>query len=405
LVTIASLDRAPRGGTRLKDLKHMIECLRGLGLACIGAALLGASALAQPAPIPPAPIPGQSGPPPSAADMPASNPACVRLEGQLAMVNRGSADQARADQIKRLEDSIGKQQNELDRLQAQSRKAGCEGGGFFALFTGQSPQCQPLTAQIGQKRDDLDRAMSDLERVKSGNNSDVEGQRRQLIGQLAQNNCGEQYRAAAAAAGPGGFLDSLFSGHIISPGGDGAPSGTYRTVCVRSCDGYFFPISYSTVPTKFADDQRACLRECPYGEVSLYTYRNPGEDMEQAVSSSSGAPYTALPNAFRYRKEVVTGCSCRRAGQTWADALKGADDATTLESGDIVVTDQNAKALSQPPQAAPPKGAKTGKAGANGQAASAQSPSAQPAADGTATASDQSKGGVRTVGPPFVAGH
>ena len=372
----------------------MIKRLRGLGLAVLGLGSSFVLATAQTAPpIPPAPIPGQPNPAPAAAatapDQPPSNPVCVRLEGQLAMIDRGGADAARTDQIKRYEDSIAKQQAELDRTLAQSKRAGCEGGGFFALFTGQSPQCQPLTAQIQQLRDNLDRSMSDLERLKSGSNYDQQGQRRELINQLAQNNCGPQYRAAAAASGPGGFLDSLFSGRILNPSGDGAPSGTFRTVCVRTCDGFYFPISYSTVPSKFADDQRACLRECPATEATLYTYRNPGEDMEQAVSIS-GAPYTALPNAFHYRKELVAGCSCRRPGQSWADALKGADDSSTLESGDIVVTEQKAKALSQPPQQALP--------GKN-----ASPPDSPPAAVEPSVPDPTSPRSVRTVGPPFVA--
>ena len=45
----------------------------------------------------------------------------MRLEGQLAVVNRGGADPARADQIKRYEDAAAKQQVELDRLLAQSK--------------------------------------------------------------------------------------------------------------------------------------------------------------------------------------------------------------------------------------------------------------------------------------------
>jgi hypothetical protein len=385
----------------------MIKHLRGLGLAIIGAGALSASVAAQTAPpIPPASIPGQPAAvqalPPSASDQPASNPACVRLEGQLAILNRGGADPARADQIKRYEDSIAKQQSDLDRTLAQSKRRGCEGGGFFSLFTGQSPECQPLNAQIQQMRDNLDRTMSDLEHLKSGNNYDQDGQRRQLIGQLAQNNCGPQYRAAANAAGPGGFLDALFGGHIIAPGGDGAPSGTYRTVCVRTCDGYYFPLSYSTVPNRFPDDQRACQRMCPASEALLYTYRNPGEDINQAVSIS-GQPYSELPNAFHYRKEFTSACSCRRPGQSWADALKNADDSSTLESGDIVVTDQNAKALSQAPQ---PRGTtgKPIKPGAKGQDPNA-APGAAPASIDAASDANASKGSVRTVGPPFVAAH
>jgi hypothetical protein len=379
-------------------------CLFALVLAG-AAALLPKPASAQLA----APSPGVvSSParPPAGAPPPnqtiASNPICVRLESQLAALNQGAADPARADQIKRTEDVIAKQQADLDRAVAQAHKAGCAGQGFLALFSALSPQCGPITSQIQQIRGGLDRMISDLEQLKNGNTGG-EGQRRALIGQLAQNNCGAQYTAAANAwGGPQGFFDALFGGGtIVNPGGDGAPSGTYHTVCVRACDGYYFPISYSTVPSRFPDDARACQRLCPAAEAELYSFHNPGENMEQAVSIS-GQAYTALPNAFRYRKEIIAGCSCRRPGQSWADALKNADDASTLESGDIVVTDQNAKALSQPKL--------QGKAGITaaqpGSALNAPAVAATTGSPSTATSSVGSNNGqrtVRTVGPPFLS--
>ena len=69
--------------------------------------------------------------------------------------------------------------------------------------------------------------------------------------------------------------------------------------------------------------------------------------MTQAVSLN-GRLYTELPTAFQYRKALNPACSCRRPGESWADALKasGADD--TVAPGDVVVTEQNAKRLSQP---------------------------------------------------------
>jgi hypothetical protein len=317
----------------------------------------------------------------------------VRLEAQLAAINQGQADAGRAEQIRRYEDAAAKQQAELDRAVAQSRRLGCEGLGFFSLFTGQSPQCSPLTTRIQQMRSNLDQVLSSLERLKS--NSDQDDQRRSVLGQLAQNNCGPQYRTAST--GPGGFFGALF-GTIVSPGGDGAPSGTYRTVCVRTCDGYYFPISYSTVPARFSEDQKACQRLCPASEAVLYSYRNPGEDMEQAVSIN-GQPYTALPTAFRYRKEISAACSCRRPGQSWADALKNADDSTTLERGDIVVTQDKAKALSQVPRA-------NGKAAKAATAAPvANATVAPPASAGSdAGETDPKKRKVRTVGPVFLPG-
>jgi hypothetical protein len=357
-----------------------------------------ASVPSQPAANQPAPNPAPSGQPAASqpsANQVASNPVCYRLQQQLASVDQGGADPARADQIKRADEAIAKQQADLDRALAQAHKAGCAGEGFFALFSALSPQCGPITSSIQQMRGNLDRMTSEEQQLKSGGGAQ-DGQRRALIGALAQNNCGAQYASAAQQSGPANFLDALFgNGTIVNPDGEGAPSGTYHTVCVRTCDGFYFPISYSTNATRFADDEKSCQRLCPASEAALYSFRNPDEGMDQAVSNG-GQPYTALPNAYRYRKEVVSGCSCRRAGQSWADALKGADDSTTLEQGDIVVTDQNAKLLSQAPK-------QGGRATSPAAVASQPNAAASAASSTTSTPTDPSKRVVRTVGPPFLA--
>ena len=112
------------------------------------------------------------------------NPVCVRLESQLAMVDRGAqVDPQRAEQIKRYEDNAQRQQAELDRLSAQGRKLGCEGRGFFSLFGGQPQQCGPLNNQIQQMRANLDRILADLQRLQ-GNTADREGERRTILASL-----------------------------------------------------------------------------------------------------------------------------------------------------------------------------------------------------------------------------
>jgi hypothetical protein len=301
-----------------------------------------------------APAAAQLGYPPPAPNAPARSQACLRLESQLAAVDRGAAvDPARAEQIKRYEDAAAKQQAELDRLGQQSQRLSCQGGGFFALFSGQSPQCGPINNQIQQMRANLDRTLGEIQRLQ-GNSGEREGQRRGILVALGQNDCGPQYRQYATG-GPGGFFEQLFGGGMQAP--PGAPlAGTYRTLCVRTCDGFYFPISYSTVPGKFADDEQLCRRLCPATEVTLYSHRNPGEDVSRAVSSS-GRLYTDLPSAFSYRKQYNAACSCRAPGQSWADALRQGGD-QTVERGDIVVTEERAKQLSQPrfdPQGKPIK--------------------------------------------------
>ena len=76
-----------------------------------------------------------------------------------------------------------------------------------------------------------------------------------------KNNCGPQYRTAAASQQPQRprtLFESLFGGPLreeASPDADPLQlpqSGAFRTVCVRTCDGFFFPISYATTQAKFA---------------------------------------------------------------------------------------------------------------------------------------------------------
>jgi len=88
--------------------------------------------------------------------------------------------------------------------------------------------------------------------------------------------------------------------------------GTYRTLCVRACDGYYFPISDKVTRAKFNTDSIACLQRCTGGEARLFVHRNPGQKMSSAVDLQ-GNRYVELDNAFRYRKELVEGCVCKPA--------------------------------------------------------------------------------------------
>jgi hypothetical protein len=377
-------------------------------LACaalIAGVAWGAAASAQMAP--PQPIP-QAGPPPATP----VNPICVRLEAQLATIDHGgSNDPAKDEQIRRYQDAAVKQQGELDRLTAQARRMGCDSTGFFSLFSGRSAQCGPVNSQIQQMRTNLDQMTNSLEQLRSGGlGADRDNQRRSVLTALGQNSCGPQYaQFANAATGPGNFFSSLFGGNNPNvappPGPDTVPpqSGTYRTVCVRTCDGGYFPLSFATVPARFPDDERTCKALCPATEATLYAYPNPGGDINQAVSIN-GQPYTALPNAFRYRSEYNPSCSCRAPGQTWAEALKGLDDKASAEQqGDIIVTEESAKKMQQrqlakPAPASTRKGATTA---TTTPAASTDAPAPASASASTTTASDK----IRTVGPTFIPNH
>lgn len=279
----------------------------------------------------------------SAAFAQQGSPACQRLEAQLSALDRGNDDPGRAEQIRRAEQAVNQQQFEVDKLVAASRRQGCEGAsGFFSIFSNPPAQCGGLTRQIDQQRSLLERMQNDLERL-NGGTTERAAARRSLLISLSDQGCGPQYRSAAIAGQQGGFFDRLFGNTPFSGMGQG---GTFRTICVRTCDGYYYPISFATTPNQFPADAQACQRMCPAAEVTLYTYRNPGEEVNQAVSLN-GRMYTELPTAFAYRQKYNPECSCRKAGQSWADALKTIND-NTVEQGDIIVNEQRARQLSQP---------------------------------------------------------
>ncbi len=345
------------------------------------------------------------GPPPSQGA--AVNPMCPRLEAQLATIDRGGGgDPAKEEQIRRYQDAAAKQQSELDRVTSQAKRMGCDSSGFFSLFSGQSAQCGPVNNQIQQMRANLEQITTSLERLRGGfGGSERDSQRRSVLAALAQNNCGPQY--ANAARGPGSFLETLFgnnnnNNNPMTPGVDlGPQSGTYRTVCVRTCDGFYFPISFATVPARFPDDERTCKNLCPAAEASLFSYRNPGEDMNQAVSIN-GQPYSSSPNAFRYRQEFNPSCACKAAGQTWSEALKTIDDKASAEQqGDIIVTEESAKKMSRAPTKGAAAAAKKGAAPAGTTATAPATPEASPPVAGSTAAAPDNKP-IRSVGPTFI---
>ncbi len=101
-----------------------------------------------------------------------------------------------------------------------------------------------------------------------------------------------------------------------------SPSSSYRTLCVRLCDGFYYPVSYATRPGSFADEDKQCQSTCS-APAKLFYHANPGEAVEQMVALE-GERYADLPNALRYRTEYVENCRCRPA--PWSAEAKAEFD-------------------------------------------------------------------------------
>ncbi len=291
---------------------------------------------------------------------------CVRLQQQIAAASHsgpGAQLQAAAE----------RQRGELSRTTAYARSLGCENRKF--LFFGADPpaQCGEINGQISRMQANL----ADLQ-ARAGGGA---GGRGELIARF-------NAQCANAPSGPANIFEALFGGGARSSNGpieplnpDEAPpqegqsgdnsginahAGSYA-VCVRTCDGSFFPVSYSGAGSRADSLEEVCRSLCPNADVALYSFPF-GGTINEAVSSSTGEPYVNSPNALKYLQSYDSTCSCRRKGQSWADALAGAEAKYGHESRDILVTPEKsaemARAIVDPKKSGADAKAKVAKASA-----------------------------------------
>jgi hypothetical protein len=105
-------------------------------------------------------------------------------------------------------------------------------------------------------------------------------------------------------------------------------SGGGAAYCVRTCDGRYFPLSGSRGQGR----AETCSSLCPASETQVFY----GGSIDHAVSRS-GKLYSQLPNAFRYRKELIAGCTCNGKDSGGLAHINVEDD-PTLRRGDLVAT-------------------------------------------------------------------
>jgi hypothetical protein len=93
-------------------------------------------------------------------------------------------------------------------------------------------------------------------------------------------------------------------------------SPVYRTLCVRTCDGFYWPISNAAPESRFRRDRNVCESSCSQ-EAKLF-YAPQGDSDAGQMMGLDGKPYSALANAFLYRKALQPQCQCKPG--PWADS-------------------------------------------------------------------------------------
>ena len=236
---------------------------------------------------------------------------CLQLQQDLAAAQGGGGNR---EDLGRIEQQIAQADRVFQGTRAAMDDAGCFES-FFIFGRGlvRSPKCLKMNDRVEDARRQLTQLQQQRQALTGGGGN----KRRQaeLNDALARSGCGGQ-RAQPARRG-GGLFDFFGGGREeeeveqtpIYRSID--PNGRYRSVCVRLCDGFFYPISYVTSGARLAQDATQCQSNCA-APAELYVYRNPGQEIEQAVSLN-GSAYMDLPVALRFRKEFVNGCSCKQA--------------------------------------------------------------------------------------------
>ena len=272
---------------------------------------------------------------------------CNRLALQIASMGQSAAPD-------RAQDATRKAQTDLARAVAYARSIGCEKPQF--LFFGDRPaQCDGLNAQIQRMQANV----AQLQRAAYGD----PGLRQQLQNKY-DTWCRDGLRREP------NFLERLFGTgpdrvYPPEPGPpgeetDAGPMGGPVAVCVRTCDGGFFPVSYSARRSDLGPLQDLCTALCPNAEVKVYT-RSMSRDMHSAISAS-GEAYSDMPNAFRYEKVADKTCTCKPPDKSWVEALAEAEQMLgERRKGDMIVTAEQAEQMSRPkqPGAAPATTKKT----------------------------------------------
>jgi hypothetical protein len=291
-----------------------------------------------------------------AFDVRAESAYCTDLRAQISKAGQdGLAARYRA--------AAAKQRTEYGKLAQRARSLGCDRQQF--LFFGDPPPapCEGINARLSALQGSIaayDQGASD------------DSQRQALMARY-EVQCRSQRPpadAAARAAEPRSFFEELFGVNApdqttgwrgdeptpsqetepLESDDDGAPArpqGGPMAICVRSCDGGFFPITYSAKRAQLDDLNALCKAMCPGTEAKLYT-QSQWKGLESAISVD-GEPYADHPNARKFETSYDPSCGCKPPGQSWTEALAEAERILAERNKkDEMVTAEQAEQMSRP---------------------------------------------------------
>lgn len=268
---------------------------------------------------------------------------CEALRQQLA-----AASQPDPGREARFVQAIQQQRNELARTQAYSDQIGCGGLNLF----GAPPQCDALENRIARQQNNLASLEQQARLIRNGNPDQTSD-----LAARYDAYCRSAPDDGSALYGDPGLIDGNGNPNIMDDGAEKRRQGGNKAICVRTCDGGYFPLGNVDRNENLDALQALCSAQCPNTEAKLFTTRDT-DNISDAVALD-GSTYTALPAAFKFQKVHEASCTCKPPNQSWVQALAKAEEMLDkTDTHDVTVTEKMSEEMARPTQPAPPPPAK-----------------------------------------------
>lgn len=259
---------------------------------------------------------------------------CARLQTQL---ENASSNAGLSEKYHRYAEAARDQSIQINQVLADLNRFDCSSGSVIVKGGQNAKACAKLSVAYEKMQANLTTLESKRDSFADQGDRTA---RRRIQAALSANDCNGS-RAATQAAARKGKIAALKARSERSPGlvavlGNtddidrsvsrvqqtgarivieprASRGGDYRTLCVRSCDGFFFPVSSAAEPSDFARDERTCQMMCPGTPTALYFHSALGQESEDMISARTHEAYTEMPNAFAYRNSkapISKACGC-----------------------------------------------------------------------------------------------
>lgn len=96
------------------------------------------------------------------------------------------------------------------------------------------------------------------------------------------------------------------------------PVPSYSTFCVRTCDGFYWPLGFATPKGRLAQDAERCAARCG-GKARLFMTPTPDAssadpaplDTSESLVDLDGGRYRDMEGAYLYRAAYMPRCGCK----------------------------------------------------------------------------------------------